>query len=49
MMSPMIVCDSGMSVPMPRPWMARPATSVQKFGAKPQTSEPTMKTTIPPR
>ena len=30
-MSPMIVCDSGMSVPMPMPWMARAAMSHQKF------------------
>lgn len=49
MMSPMMVCDNGMSVPMPRPCTARPRTSVQKFGASPEITEPTMKTTSPPR
>lgn len=48
MMSPMIVWDSGMIVPMPRPWMARPTISIQKFTLKPLTTEPTMKTTSPP-
>ena len=49
MMSPMIVCDSGISVPMPRPCTARPATSIQKDWEKPAMSEPIMKTTMPPR
>ena len=48
-MSPMIVCDSGISVPMPAPWMARAAMSHQKFWAKPDRTEPAMKTTSPPR
>ena len=48
-MSPMIVWDSGMSVPIPNPWIARAATSVAKFWARPATSEPTMNTTMPAR
>ena len=49
MMSPMIVWDSGMRVPMPRPWMARARTRTQKFGARPAMTLPTMKTMMPPR
>lgn len=47
MMSPMMVCDRGMIVPMPSPWMARAATRTQKPWARPATSEPSMKTTRP--
>ena len=44
----MMVCDNGISVPMPKPWMARPTMSIAKDCAKPATIEPTMKTARPP-
>ena len=49
MMSPMIVCDRGMIVPIPSPWMARPSTSTQKLPANPLTIDPTMNTARPAR
>ena len=47
MMSPMIAWDSGMMKPMPAPWMKRAKIRNQKFGATPESAEPTAKTTIP--
>ena len=47
MMSPMIACDSGMMKPMPAPCTKRAKTRNQKFGARPDSAEPTAKTTIP--
>ena len=47
-MSPMMVCDRGIRVPMPRPWMPRAMTSIQKLWAKPAKIVPTMKTMMPP-
>lgn len=48
MMSPMMACESGCMVPMPRPWTARATIRNQKFGGRPQSTEPARKTTIPP-
>lgn len=48
-MSPMTVCDRGISVPMPRPWMPRPRISIQNAWALPETTEPIMNTTRPAR
>ena len=45
----MMVCDSGIRVPIPMPWTARPAMSTQKVGARPLMTAPSMKTTRPPR
>ena len=43
----MIAWDSGMMKPIPAPWTKRENTRNQKFGASPESPEPTAKTTIP--
>ena len=45
----MMVCDSGIRVPIPMPCTARAAMSHQKFWAVPESTEPIMNTTMPPR
>lgn len=48
-MSPTMVCDSGISVPMPSPWLARPTINIPKLCDRPDTIEPIMNTTRPPK
>ena len=47
MMSPIIVCESGMIVPIPKPWIARAPTSHQNPCAAPARIEPSIKMTSP--
>ena len=47
MMSPMIACESGIRKPIPAPCTKRANTRNQKLGARPESAEPTVKTTTP--
>ena len=47
MMSPMIACDSGIRKPMPAPCTNRAKTRNQKFGANPDSADPSAKTMTP--
>lgn len=47
-MSPMMVCESGMMVPIPSPCIARAPTSHQNPCAVPARIEANMNTTRPP-